>query len=85
MYCPDGSACASGQTCCLSGGSYQCCPVTNGVCCPTFCCPPGTDCGDDSCVGGTNTDHKFLFFTAASAHVIRRGDPASDTNAGTNP
>ncbi|KAI6241362.1 Granulin [Aphelenchoides fujianensis] len=54
--CPDNSRCASG-TCCPIRSSldseitgYQCCSLTNGVCCQNHCCPRGFVCsGDGRC------------------------------------
>ncbi|KAI6178546.1 Granulin [Aphelenchoides besseyi] len=52
--CPDGTRCSPLNTCCpirshLDGGiiGYQCCELTNGVCCKDHCCPRGHRCSTD--------------------------------------
>ncbi|KAI6203222.1 Granulin [Aphelenchoides besseyi] len=52
--CPDGTRCSPLNTCCpirshLDGGiiGYQCCELTNGVCCNDHCCPRGHRCSTD--------------------------------------
>jgi len=45
--CPDGSACADGNTCCeLKSGGYGCCPYSEATCCDDkqHCCPNGYQC-----------------------------------------
>ena len=52
--CPDGSKCASKNTCCASSsGGYGCCPLKNAACCSDgqHCCPLGYTCdvGANTC------------------------------------
>ncbi|CAH2302657.1 Hypothetical predicted protein [Pelobates cultripes] len=47
VWCDSSHACYDGQTCCVGpGGVWQCCPYTQGVCCPdrVHCCPYGHIC-----------------------------------------
>jgi hypothetical protein len=48
--CPDGSRCGRRNTCCAvtsefgDNQAYECCPLSNGVCCESTCCPRGYHC-----------------------------------------
>ena len=59
VYCPDGTICYSGETCCYAfGGTYGCCPYANAVCCSDgeHCCPYGYTCVYDTCYSVDDAD-----------------------------
>lgn len=64
VVCPDGSKCASGQTCCpTTTGEYSCCPLPYAVCCPdkVHCCPNDYACEDTRCVDQRRHSLNFFF------------------------
>ncbi|KAH7698767.1 CRE-PGRN-1 protein, partial [Aphelenchoides avenae] len=60
--CPDGSHCKQLNTCCPIRDSvteevisFECCPLSNAVCCDTSCCPRGYH-----CISGGRCEKKAL-------------------------
>ena len=54
VYCPDGSYCYNGETCCrFIYGGYTCCVYSYGNCCfgGFSCCPYGYICSGSYCYG----------------------------------
>jgi hypothetical protein len=67
IFCPDGSTCPYGNTCCaVTEGGYGCCNIDSALCCPGNtccsaagneccpegnCCPTGSTCCGDYCCG----------------------------------
>jgi len=50
IQCPGGThSCPEQNTCCQWGGTWGCCIVPNGVCCPAGCCLQGEVCEDGGC------------------------------------
>ncbi len=51
-FCPDGSQCSDGCTCCMTKSGYGCCEMYEAVCCADLlhCCPEGSVCDGDKCI-----------------------------------
>jgi len=76
VMCPDGRSCADGNKCCDADGDgqYNCCPISDGICCPginssghNFCCYVGANCG-----GPDENGFSYCDYGKSSKHLLHR-------------
>lgn len=75
VYCPDGSYCYDGETCCpYIYGGYSCCVYTFASCCANrlTCCPFGYICSGSYCYGD---EKNFPFLKRHGKTIVQTMTP----------